>query len=69
MSGKPCAKALLTSLAILLFVSSNPAAAQMRVLVDASVDGGGWWSPQTANFDPDLPHQGKALADYFRSQG
>lgn len=43
-----------------------------KVLVDASRDGGTHWSPQPFEegvFDPNLPHQGKALADYLRSQG
>jgi len=43
-----------------------------RVLVDSSRDGGAWWSPQPFSpgaFDPALEHQGKALADYLRSQG
>lgn len=42
------------------------------VLVDSSRDGGGWWFPQPFSegvFDPSLEHQGKALADYLRSQG
>lgn len=39
------------------------------VLVDASRDGGVWWSPQAAGFDPVAPHQGKALADYLRTTG
>jgi hypothetical protein len=69
MSCRLCVKAVLTSVAILLFGSSNPAAGQVRVLIDASVDGGLWWGPQTSNYDPNLPHQGKPLADYLRSQG
>lgn len=40
---------------------------RVSVLVDASRDGGVWWFPQAGTFDPDLDHQGKALADYFRS--
>ena len=43
-----------------------------RVLVDSSRDGGAWWFPQPFSpgvFDPALEHQGKALADYLRSQG
>lgn len=43
-----------------------------RILVDASRDGGVWWFPQWAQeggFDFTLPHQGKDLADYFRSMG
>jgi hypothetical protein len=43
-----------------------------RILVDASRDGGVWWFPQwqqEGGFDFTLPHQGKELADYFRSRG
>lgn len=40
-----------------------------KILVDASHDGGVWWSPQTGNYSPGLPHQGKALADHLRSAG
>lgn len=39
------------------------------VLVDASHDGGVWWFPQVAPFDPAAPHQGKALAEYLRLKG
>lgn len=39
----------------------------VSVLIDASRDGGVWWFPQGGSFDPDLPHQGKPLADYLRS--
>lgn len=46
-------------------VGSN--APRGRILVDASRDGGVWWFPQTAPFDPALPHQGLMLADYLRS--
>lgn len=42
-----------------------------RILVDASRDGGVWWSPQSAltGFSESESHQGKALADYIRSLG
>lgn len=42
------------------------------VLIDASRDGGTWWSPQPFTpgvFDPALAHQGKHLADFLRSLG
>jgi hypothetical protein len=42
---------------------------QHSVLVDASHDGGVWWFPQTAPFDPKQPHQGQALADTLRARG
>ena len=38
----------------------------LRILVDATRDGGVWWFPQEGPFDPDRDHQGKALADYLR---
>lgn len=42
-----------------------------RILVDASREGGVWWFPQSegTGFSQAAPHQGKALADYMRSQG
>lgn len=46
-----------------------PAAASNAVLVDASHDGGAWWYPQVAPFDPAGPHQGKLLADTLRAKG
>ena len=40
------------------------------ILVDASKDGGVWWSPQSqTGVDPNNHHQGKALADYLRNLG
>lgn len=42
---------------------------RMRVLVDASKDGGVWWFPQADTFDPAAEHQGKALADHLRRLG
>ena len=39
------------------------------VLIDSSRDGGVWWFPQAGPFDPNAPHQGKAVADYLRSTG
>ena len=42
----------------------------LRVLVDASKDGGLWWFPQgPPNFDPNQHHQGKSLADFMRGLG
>ena len=50
-----------------------PAVNPRSVLVDPSHDGGVWWFPQSATtpegFDPDAPHQGRALADYLRGRG
>jgi len=50
-------------------VSNQPPS--KSILVDASKDGGVWWFPQSSatGFSPTLPHQGMALAEYFRSQG
>jgi len=39
------------------------------ILIDASRDGGVWWSPQVSSFSVTMPHQGKPLADYLRSLG
>lgn len=41
----------------------------LKILVDATNDGGLWWFPQVAPFDSDAHHQGKALADYLRNRG
>ncbi|HET6889803.1 MAG TPA: hypothetical protein VFH31_01770 [Pyrinomonadaceae bacterium] len=42
----------------------------LRVIVDASKDGGLWWFPQgQSGFDPKQHHQGQALADLMRSKG
>jgi VWFA-related protein len=42
----------------------------IRVLVDASKDGGVWWFPQgPPNFNPNNNHQGKAAADSMRARG
>lgn len=43
----------------------------LRILVDASHDGGVWWFPQSAisGFNPILNHQGKGMADLLRSMG
>lgn len=43
---------------------------RLRVLVDASKDGGVWWFPQgPPDFDPQKHHQGKALAEAMRRKG
>ena len=50
-----------------------PTVRPMSVLVDPTHDGGVWWFPQAAStpagFDPDAPHQGRALANYLRELG
>jgi hypothetical protein len=35
----------------------------LRILIDASKDGGLWWFPQVHPFDAEQYHQGKAFAD------
>lgn len=59
---------LLSALARPLAATSSPLPLG-AILVDASRDGGVWWYPQAGPFDPDAPHQGKALADYLRGMG
>ena len=56
---------------LLIFNSQGMVQAQkpLRVLVDASKDGGLWWFPQGQSFNPSQYHQGKALADFMRSLG
>lgn len=49
--------------------TGGAADSRMRVLVDASKDGGVWWFPQADSFDPGEGHQGKALADHLRRLG
>jgi hypothetical protein len=49
--------------------SATLSSAQVRVLIEASRDGGGWWFPQGGPFNPNLPHQGKAFADFLRARG
>jgi hypothetical protein len=41
----------------------------IRVVIDASHDGGAWWFPQGTQFDPRLPHQGSPLAEHLRGRG
>lgn len=59
--------------ACLLFLS-NPSSllaqdAKIKIVVDASRDGGTWWFPQEKKgFDPSKPHKGKFLADYLRTR-
>lgn len=40
-----------------------------KILIDASHDGGVWWSPQSGTYSASLPHQGKLMADFLRSYG
>jgi hypothetical protein len=52
-------------------ITPGPYPDPVRILVDASRDGGSWWSPQTeqTGFDSAAPHHGKGLADYLRARG
>lgn len=63
---------LMSTSMLALTINFHPVKAVMharKILVDATKGGGGWWFPQTAPFNPYMPHQGKALADYLRSLG
>jgi len=40
-----------------------------QVLVDASRDGGIWWSPQVGPYDSSKPHRGSALVNYIKHLG
>ncbi len=61
---------LLLSLTSVGSAYSTVPSTDVKILIDATRGGGVWWSPQTPpTFDPNAPHQGKLLADYFRSLG
>ena len=68
-------RSLLLTFVFALLLLLNPCAASgqktLRVLVDASKDGGLWWFPQGNGntFDPRQDHQGKPLADFMRDKG
>jgi hypothetical protein len=67
-------RAVLTLLvAVVLIGGQGHAQRRPNILVDAAGDasgnGGIWWSPQYPDFVPSKPHQGKALADYWRRKG
>lgn len=47
----------------------DSSAGGLRILVDASRDGGVWWYPQAGTFDTAAYHQGQALADHLRGRG
>ena len=56
--------------ALLLFKPCSGQEKKLRILVDASKDGGLWWFPQGRNgFDSNKRHQGKPLADLMRGKG
>ena len=58
-------------LVVLLFNPCSGQEKKLRILVDASKDGGLWWFPQGRGntFDSNKDHQGKPLADLMRSKG
>lgn len=41
----------------------------LRILVDATHDGGVWWFPQSGTYHQDQFHQGTKLANYLRESG
>ncbi|MCE7990560.1 MAG: hypothetical protein HEP71_01215 [Roseivirga sp.] len=41
----------------------------LKILVDASHDGGVWWFPQSGTYHQDQFHQGTFLANYLRESG
>jgi hypothetical protein len=67
---RTCVRIALAAVVFWCF-SATVCLGQVKVLVDASRDGGGWWSPQSQSGpkDPNLPHQGKGVADFLRAQG
>jgi hypothetical protein len=75
----PIPKLILTGMVSLLPVASSTGGLDIeqrkshrpiRVLIDASKDGGTWWAPQSPPvFDPQRPHQGKVMADSMRKKG
>ena len=62
-------RSLLLALLLLLNPSAIFAQRSLRVLVDASKDGGLWWFPQAHNFDANEHHQGRPLAEFMRKKG
>jgi hypothetical protein len=66
---------ILVSVLFLAIISVTPIntnsedSLSIKILIDASKDGGVWWYPQAGPFNSSEPHQGKVLADYFRSLG
>lgn len=40
----------------------------LKILIDASRDGGVWWAPQATTYNSTQSHQGKALVDYFKGE-
>ncbi len=60
-------------MAVGLLFLSTPASlsaqvAKVKIVVDASKDGGTWWFPQQKKpYDTDKPHKGKFLGDFLRT--
>ena len=61
-----CKKGLVRQSNTGLPAGSGPGA---QVLVDASRDGGIWWSPQAGPFDAGKPHKGTAIVNYLKHLG
>jgi hypothetical protein len=73
-------KVLISLLALLVLVagglsclsaqSRKKSQPKIRIVIDASRDGGAWWFPQgPPPFDPQKPHQGVLLANYLKGRG
>lgn len=74
MKASLCLAALLVvGLCALPSLSARPRGKEppkLRVVIDASRDGGAWWFPQgPAPFDSEKWHQGSELAAYFKGRG
>lgn len=48
-------------------ISTTGFNSNLKILIDASRDGGLWWYPQSAPFNASQNHQGKTLVDYFKN--
>jgi len=64
-----CLLVLLASCSEREFAERPEYRVKKRILVDASHDGGVWWFPQSGSFDPNVNHQGTAIANYLRTLG
>lgn len=53
----------------ILVIGQSKSNKPLKILIDASKDGGLWWFPQGQTFDANLKHQGKAFADSLRRDG
>src|SRR5262245_6807607 len=63
-------RSLLLTLLLLVPCAVQAQQSKIRILIDASKDGGLWWFPQGRDgFDSNKHHQGKPLANLMRSKG